>query len=123
MSEPLVHRVRGLALALLGQLPSARVALSQSLVSARGHHSRHEIAWTLDAQDWLGGLDGQPLPDRDAEERQQLLTSLGISYIRRPATSPATVVLPTQRSAVDLERVTTDEGRPADSAATERRAR
>ena len=107
MSEPLLHRVRGLALASVGRVAEARASLEHSLQAGRAHGSRHEVAWTLDALDWVAGLDGGSLVPELADERRALVELLGIRGIRRPV-APARVVLPAQRAPLR-----TDEGHPA----------
>jgi tetratricopeptide (TPR) repeat protein len=113
MFEPLLHRVRGQALVLVGRRPEGRSELERALAGAREHHSGHEIAWTLDAMRWLADVDGVALPAALNDELQTLWSSLGISYVRRPANPLATIVLPVQRDvASGDDTITTYEGRP-----------
>jgi class 3 adenylate cyclase/tetratricopeptide (TPR) repeat protein len=66
---PLLHRVRGLALAQMGDALAAREALHASLTVARAQGMDYEVAVSLDALFALcgaGGPDGDPRPERDA---------------------------------------------------------
>ena len=90
---PLLHRVRGLALAQLGDLRLARAALDESLRIAQSRNALHEVAWTLDALIQTASGD----PDQDwVREHDLLVQRLGIVNITRP---------PLPRVVVDLTAV------------------
>jgi class 3 adenylate cyclase/tetratricopeptide (TPR) repeat protein len=83
---PLLQRVRGLALAALGDRDEAQAALEASLVSARERHASHEIAWTLHALNALHDVHGFRSADPAmVAEQAALLEQLGIVTIAGPA--------------------------------------
>lgn len=85
---PLLQRVRGLALAGIGDRNGAQAALEASLVSARERHASHEIAWTLRALNGLRGTSGlEPADAALVAEQAALLEQLGIVTIAEPATA------------------------------------
>jgi hypothetical protein len=68
-TAPLLHRVRGFALAQMGVREAARDALQAALVVARAQAIDYEVAVSLDALYALCGGDGpegDPRPQRDA---------------------------------------------------------
>jgi tetratricopeptide (TPR) repeat protein len=65
------QRLRGQALALLGEGAAAAAAFATSLETARGCHADYELALTL--------LAGTQLDDPRREEASRLLTSLGVT--------------------------------------------
>jgi len=72
------HRIRGAALALLGDADAAGSALDKSVSIAREGNATLQLALALDL---LGRVDG----DRDAaSEAAELLTKLGITSVARP---------------------------------------
>ena len=76
---PALQRIRGRALAGVGDVASALGALDASLESARERRARHEIAWTLHAVAQVrsaAGLDS--LSDDLRDERASLFEQLGI---------------------------------------------
>ncbi len=64
--RPLLHRVRGVALARRGDCPGAARELQCSLSIAREHRALYEIAATLDVLDGLALLDAKGIAERDA---------------------------------------------------------
>ncbi len=70
---PLLLRVRGLALELLGRHDEARAALRESLSAAHARHAGYEIALTIGA---LAGLSD------DADERQRM-TGESVAMLER----------------------------------------
>jgi class 3 adenylate cyclase/tetratricopeptide (TPR) repeat protein len=98
---PLLHRVRGLALGLLGDAPAAFAALDDSLATARRRDAQHEVAWTLHAQCTLASALGAPLPSSLATERDRLFAALGVVAVADPpftTLKPTVVRLPEPRS-------------------------
>jgi hypothetical protein len=75
---PLLHRVRGLALAQRGEFIAARAALESSLVAARLRRARHDVALTIDALVRVCALDGSPVHPTLVVERDDLFNRLGI---------------------------------------------
>ncbi len=75
--EPVLHRVRGLALLQLGRPGEAQAALSESLESARRAGADYEIALALDALAALGLPDGEP-PEPAGRERDAIFARLGV---------------------------------------------
>jgi class 3 adenylate cyclase/tetratricopeptide (TPR) repeat protein len=75
-TAPLLHRVRGFALAQLGDGDAAYEALSSALAEARVQDSDYEIALSLDALDAFCGQSG---PHGDVRpERDALLAKLAV---------------------------------------------
>jgi class 3 adenylate cyclase/tetratricopeptide (TPR) repeat protein len=85
---PLLHRVRGLALAQLGDLGRSRAALVESLRIARSRDALHEVAWTLDALIQTTAGDAEPDWVR---ERDALVERLGMVHVTR-APLPSVVI-------------------------------
>jgi tetratricopeptide (TPR) repeat protein len=84
MFMPKLLRVRGFALAAMGDREAALAALETSLESARARESLYDIALTLDAMATLRSLTGLgPDPAADAE-RDELLERLGVRDISAP---------------------------------------
>jgi tetratricopeptide (TPR) repeat protein len=86
---PLLHRVRGLALAQLGDGPAAEGALGASLAEARLQDEPAEVAASLHALEALADRFGFPVnPDR-AAERDGILERLGVVRLPRAPVAPA----------------------------------
>ena len=78
---PLLHRVRGVALARTGDRRGAAAALSQSLEAARSDHVDYEVALTLRVMADLGlHHAGQP-PGDLAQEGDRILEALGVVWV------------------------------------------
>ncbi|HJV04111.1 MAG TPA: tetratricopeptide repeat protein, partial [Actinomycetota bacterium] len=75
---PVLHRVRGCALARLGELEAAEEALRSSLGLARDGRASHEVAATLLALIDLAEMRGVPPPDRAGPEAREILDRLRI---------------------------------------------
>ncbi len=78
--DPMLHRIRGYALAQLGRPAEARAALELSLEAGRTRNARYEIALTLDALARVSELDGVA----DAAHRaaaDELLATLGVVLV------------------------------------------
>jgi tetratricopeptide (TPR) repeat protein len=83
---PLLQRIRGVALARLGEVDAAFEAFEASLASARERRARHEIAWTLHAIASARPAAGlSPIDDDLRAERDLLFTQLGIVAVAMPA--------------------------------------
>jgi class 3 adenylate cyclase/tetratricopeptide (TPR) repeat protein len=93
---PLLHRIRGLALAATGDADAARAALERSLESARARHADHEVAFTLHAMSSLLTATGAVVPEEVRREQADLLAQLGILVVAEPELRGRTVVLPAQ---------------------------
>ncbi|MDX6659870.1 MAG: hypothetical protein QOJ55_692, partial [Solirubrobacteraceae bacterium] len=93
---PMLRRIRGLALAALGEPDAARTALDRSLESARARHADHEVAFTLHATSSVLTAIGATLPADLRREQEDLLAQLGIVSVSEPALPPTALVLPTQ---------------------------
>ena len=83
-TAPLLHRVRGFALAQLGDEDGAQHALHASLRDAEERANIYEVAVTLDALAALGGA-----PAGSAARRAALLEQLGVEALPDPPVSPA----------------------------------
>ena len=83
-TAPLLHRVRGFALAQLGDEDGA-AARAPRVAARRGGARRtlYELAVTLDALDALGGA-----PPGSAARRAALLEQLGVEALPAPAAQP-----------------------------------
>jgi class 3 adenylate cyclase/tetratricopeptide (TPR) repeat protein/predicted ATPase len=90
--DPLLHRIRGYALAQLGGVDEARAELDRSLQAGRGRNARYEIALTLDAIARVTELEGAADGAHRAEA-DELLAALGV--IRVPTVPLGT---PSQRT-------------------------
>jgi tetratricopeptide (TPR) repeat protein len=79
---PLLHRVRGAALARTGDRSGARVALADSLDAARRREAEHDMALTLRALAGLARSDGDADADADAIEREAdaVLSRLDVAW-------------------------------------------
>jgi tetratricopeptide (TPR) repeat protein len=83
---PLLQRVRGLALANLGDVEAAVGALEASLSGAHERRARHEEAWTLHALVTLRRTIDLDSVDETVEERQAaLFEQLGIVDVAQPS--------------------------------------
>ena len=78
---PLLHRVRGVALARAGDRPGAADALRQSLEAARVNQVDYEVALTLKVMAALGLDDGGRAPEDLARESDRILESLGVVWV------------------------------------------
>jgi class 3 adenylate cyclase/tetratricopeptide (TPR) repeat protein len=78
---PLLHRVRGVALARLGREDEARRALEESLAAAQARKVDYEAALTLGAMGALGFGQGGRSPELLGEESKRVLASLGVVWI------------------------------------------
>jgi class 3 adenylate cyclase/tetratricopeptide (TPR) repeat protein len=99
---PGLLRLRGLAMAELGDTPSAAQCLEASLVAARERRAEHEVAFTLHARLWLAAATGAELPDGEAAELVSLQRQLGIVAVVDPPTAGRTAMLPAPRSSVEV---------------------
>jgi tetratricopeptide (TPR) repeat protein len=84
-TAPLVHRVRGFALAQLGERDAADRAFQDSIVAAREQDSSYELAVSLDA---LLALRG-PGPFTGAPRRDALLARLDVVALPAPPLAPS----------------------------------
>ena len=88
---PLLHRVRGVALARAGELERAGLALQASLDVARLRQVDFELALTLKVVAELGLEKTELAPDAAEKESQRILDGLGVvSTLDLLATSTAT---------------------------------
>lgn len=78
---PLLHRVRGVALARTGDRQGAAEALSRSLEAARSDHVDYEVALTLGVMAALGLEDGGRAPEDLAQESDHILRLLGVVWV------------------------------------------
>ena len=76
---PLLHRLRGYALAQAGDFEAAERALEQSLELARQSEAEHEIAATLLAVVEVARLRGIAPPEDAGPQAREILTRLGIA--------------------------------------------
>jgi class 3 adenylate cyclase/tetratricopeptide (TPR) repeat protein len=84
---PAMHRIRGLALAMLGDLPAAREALDRSLELGRARNAAFEEALTLLALAAVGrgdGLDAATARSFEVQGRS-ILDRLGVVAVPLPA--------------------------------------
>jgi class 3 adenylate cyclase/tetratricopeptide (TPR) repeat protein len=75
---PTLHRVRGRALACLGDREAGTTELLQGLRAARADSNDFEVAVTLAALAEVGADDGADENDRLAAESQEILNRLGV---------------------------------------------
>jgi len=75
---PQLERVRGYALAQLGDGDAAREALEHSLSAARARGADYDVALTLQALLRLHAIDGGPVPEGAVEESGAILERLGV---------------------------------------------
>jgi hypothetical protein len=95
---PLLHRIRGAALARLGDLGAASQAMEQSLVAARARRDDYEVALTLRTMvDVALGTGGSPLPDL-LTESQTILDRLGVQSVTSLLSEPRVVETAGSRS-------------------------
>ena len=92
-TAPLLHRVRGFALAQRGAREPAERALSASLVAARAHGSDFEIAVTLDTMERLRDKLGDDLHTAEREQRDALLARLDVAAVPVPPLDPPSPAL------------------------------
>jgi class 3 adenylate cyclase/tetratricopeptide (TPR) repeat protein len=92
---PLVHRIRGVALARLARPVDAVAELQRSLSCARERDMQYEAAATIDALDVLGVANADQLAERDA-----ILAELGITQLPRPQLAGALGGKPAEALAV-----------------------
>jgi tetratricopeptide (TPR) repeat protein len=78
---PLLHRVRGVALARSGDRQGAAEALGQSLEAARLNQVDYEVALTLQVMSSLDLGDGQVAPEDLAREADRILEALGVVWV------------------------------------------
>lgn len=78
-SRPLLHRVRGYALAQLGRYEEAAAALATSLATARELNALHEVAFTLHALVGLGRLRADLAQDDADSELAALRARLAMT--------------------------------------------
>jgi class 3 adenylate cyclase/tetratricopeptide (TPR) repeat protein len=97
---PLLHRVRGLALAQDGDLAAAEGALGASLAEARLQDEDYEVALTLHAALALATRAGRPPDRRQVRERDQILRRLGVLALAVPPV--ASVALATGAMAASI---------------------
>jgi tetratricopeptide (TPR) repeat protein len=82
-------RARAGALAQLGRIAEARVALEESLGSAREREADHEVAFTLCAMADLAAAEGMAYNEALEQERVALLERLGIVAVQAMPLSAA----------------------------------
>lgn len=80
---PILHRVRGYALAQLGRWGEARTALEASLAAARDKEADYEVALTLQALIRLSASEGQAPPGA-ADECASILRGLSVAAVPAP---------------------------------------
>lgn len=78
---PLLHRVRGVALARAGDRQGGADALGRSLEAARSDHVDYEVALTLGVMAALGLEDGGRTPEELARESERILGALGVVWV------------------------------------------
>ncbi len=78
---PLLHRVRGVALARMGDRQGAAEALRQSLEAARLNQVDYEVALTLKVMVALGLDDGGFARQDLAQESDRILEALGVVWV------------------------------------------
>ena len=83
-SAPLVHRIRGFALAQLGDRDGAEHALQASIDAARAHDSHYELAVSMDALLALRGGRGRISGATAAARRDALLARLDVVALPAP---------------------------------------
>ena len=88
---PLLHRVRAIALAQLGQAAAAEGALGASLLEARMQQEDYEVALTLHTWLALALHCGWPPDRRPARERDRIMRRLGVVQLPVVPVAPAAV--------------------------------
>ena len=78
---PLLHRVRGVALARAGDRHGATEALGLSLEAARADRADYEVALTLRVMADLGLDHGAQAPEDLAREADRILGALGVVWV------------------------------------------
>jgi tetratricopeptide (TPR) repeat protein len=81
---PLLHRVRGLALAQQGRRAAAEGALGASMAEARLQHDDYEVALTLDALIALQSSAGARADGGQVKERDAILQRLDVRWTSLP---------------------------------------
>jgi predicted ATPase/class 3 adenylate cyclase len=84
---PALHRIRGHALALLGDRTGAGEALAKSLELGRSRNAAYDVALTLLGLAAVGGADGMEAPTVRAleDEGRSILDRLGVIAVSLPA--------------------------------------
>jgi tetratricopeptide (TPR) repeat protein len=75
---PLLHRVRGVALARLGERAAAEATLRESLAAGRSRNVDYEVAQTLTAMTSLGFADGERERPDLVDEVGRITAALGL---------------------------------------------
>jgi tetratricopeptide (TPR) repeat protein len=88
-TAPLLHRVRGFALAQRGAREPAEEALMASLDEARTQGIDFEVAITLDALERLSGRHADDPHIEGRRQRDALLAELDVTAVPPPPLSPA----------------------------------
>jgi tetratricopeptide (TPR) repeat protein len=93
---PGLHRIRGHALALLGDHPAAREALETSLELGRARNAAYEVALTLSALAALARAEGAPESQVQGvdDEGRAILDRLGVVSISVPVIPARAVAIP-----------------------------
>jgi class 3 adenylate cyclase/tetratricopeptide (TPR) repeat protein len=81
-----VQRIRGVALARLGDLPAAREALDESLALGLARNADYDVALTLRARAQVFAADG-PAAEADENQSREILERLGVVFVRDVAIS------------------------------------
>ncbi|MEZ0233840.1 MAG: tetratricopeptide repeat protein, partial [Actinomycetota bacterium] len=81
LAGALLDRIRGYALLQLGDAGEARLAIDRSLAEARAQGLDHEVAYALDALIRLSDVERAPPPEGATEERDAILSKLGIPLV------------------------------------------
>ncbi len=76
--NPLLHRLRGYALAQAGNYEPSSRAFEESLLDARAVDSLYDVALAIDAMARLSELEGKTLPDELVDEGRTILDRLGV---------------------------------------------
>jgi tetratricopeptide (TPR) repeat protein len=81
LMEPMLHRVRGVALLALGRHEEGETALREGLEAARARQAGHEIAFALRTL-LEAGLAEDPIEEQDWREEMTILASgLGLQFV------------------------------------------
>ncbi|HVB27556.1 MAG TPA: AAA family ATPase, partial [Mycobacteriales bacterium] len=78
---PTLHRLRGYALTQLGDAPGALGAIQQALRVGRERGARQDVAFALVALTRWYEHAGESVPVSMAEERDRLLSELGVTWV------------------------------------------
>lgn len=84
-SVPILERVRGYALAQLGQVSAATAALETCAREARSRTEHFELVLALDALDALAACSGEPVDQPRRRERDLLAARMDIVRLPEPA--------------------------------------